>query len=258
MIKIILLGCFGRMGTAVQKAAALDAQMEIVAGVDIITPAGGVSFPIYTDVEQCQMPADVIIDFMPPSAIADTKKLLKFAAERQIPLILATTALPEDVMEEVRAASEKVGIFVAANLSLGIGLLVNFLNKAAKLLNEAGFDIEIMEKHHNKKLDSPSGTALLLAQSINQALDGKMKIVTDRSHTQVERGKDEIGIHALRGGNIVGEHSVVFAGADEVVEFTHIAGSRDVFATGAMKAAYFMKDKSPGLYGMQDLIESGM
>jgi len=156
----------------------------------------------------------------------------------------------------VRTASEKVAILQSPNMSLGINLLSNMLSRATKLLYDANFDVEIVEKHHNQKLDAPSGTALMLANTVNQALGGEMRIVNDRSNAHTKRERNEIGLHVLRGGSIVGEHSVVFAGLDEVIEFTHIAQSRDAFAVGALRAAEFIKGKPPGMYTMQDLINA--
>ena len=254
MIKIIVCGCFGRMGTVVCKLAAESADMEVVAGVDIVSTGAGLTFPTYSGISECSMDADVIIDFMPPTAVADTLAILEYSVKRRVPLVLCTTGLPTDVEASVKTASKKVAILQSPNMSLGINLLSNMLSRAARLLYDANFDVEIVEKHHNQKLDAPSGTALLLANTVNDALGGNMHIVNDRSQTHAKRSRDEIGVHALRGGSIVGEHSVVFAGLDEVIEFTHIAQSRDAFAVGALKAAKFIQGKSAGLYTMQDLI----
>ena len=256
MYKIIVCGCFGRMGSAVCRLASQSPDIEIVAGVDVMPPEGGLAYPIYTDITQCETPADAAICFYPPSATADIEILLEYCAKRQTPLVLCTTGLPHDVIAEVKAAAENIAVFQSANMSLGINLLVNMLDRAAKLLYDTDFDIEIIEKHHNKKLDAPSGTAYMLADAVNQALDGKMAYNHDRSQSREERSRNEIGIHAIRGGSIVGEHNVIFAGQDESIEFTHIAQSRDVFAVGALKAARFIKGKPPGLYDMQDLINS--
>ena len=256
MTRIILCGCFGRLGSAICRLAAPNPDIEIIAGVDILPPSGGLVYPIYPDINLCQTPADVVICCVPPSATADMEALLVYCANKQIPLVLCTTGLPAGILESIRQTANKVAVFQSANMSLGINLLANMLSRAAKLLYDVGFDIEILEKHHNQKLDAPSGTAYLLADAVNQALDGQMTYVYDRSKTSGKRSRDEIGIHAVRGGSIVGEHSVIFAGQDEVIEFTHEAGSRDVFAVGAIKAALFMKDKPPGLYTMQELINS--
>jgi len=244
------------MGSAVCRLAADNPGVEVVAGVDVMPPGGGLSYPIFTDINQCQLPADVVICFFRPTATADIEALLEYCVNKHFPLVLCTTGLPENTLNIVQQASSKTPILVSANLSLGINLLENMLTRATKLLFEAGFDIEIIEKHHNQKLDAPSGTAYLLADAANKALGGKMRYVNDRSQTKAKRTRNEIGIHALRGGTIVGEHNIIFAGQNEVVEFTHIAGSRDVFAVGAISAAKFIKDKPAGLYTMQELINS--
>jgi len=256
MTKIILCGCLGRLGSAICRLAAQDTETEIVAGVDIIPPSGGLAYPIYSDIIQCQQAADVVICVLPPSADAYIAALLDYCVKRQIPLVLCTTGLPGDILKRVQQAAEKVAIFQSANMSLGINLLVNMINRASKLLYNAGFDIEIVEKHHNQKLDAPSGTAYLLADAANQALGGKMAYVHDRSEASNKRANNEIGLHAIRGGTIVGEHNVIFAGQDELIELTHIAQSRDVFAVGTINAARFIKDKPLGLYNMQELINS--
>ena len=228
----------------------------MVAGVDILPPAGGLAYPIYSDINQCHTPADAVICVCPPTATADMEVLLEYCEKRQTPLVLCTTSLPEGILEGITRAAKKVAVFQSANMSLGVNLLADMLSRAAKLLYDAGFDIEIIEKHHNQKLDAPSGTAYLLADAVNTALGGRLQYVHDRSKTAAKRSRNELGLHAIRGGSIVGEHSVIFAGQDEVIEFTHEAGSRDVFAVGAIKAAQFIKGKPPGRYTMQDLIDS--
>ena len=255
MSKIIVCGCFGRMGKVVCSLAS-EHNMEVVAGIDIVSSGEGLAFPTFGDIMGCTMKADAIIDFLPPTAVQDTLAVLEYSVNNQVPLVLCTTGLSEEVEKAVIEASKKVAILQSPNMSLGINLLSNMLGRASKLLYGANFDIEIIEKHHNQKLDAPSGTALLLANTVNHALGGNMKYVNDRSGTHAKREKNEIGLHALRGGSIVGEHSVVFAGLDEVIEFTHIAQSRDAFAVGALKAAEFIKGKAPGMYTMQDLINS--
>jgi len=256
MTKIIVCGCFGRLGSAICRLAESHPDIDVVAGVDITPPAGGLLYPTHTDITQCQTPADAMICILPPSATADIEAMLDYAVKRQIPLVLCTTGLPVHTLDKVRTAATKVAILQSANMSLGVNLLANILTRTSKLLYDSGFDIEIVEKHHNQKLDAPSGTAYLLADAINDAIGGQMKYVNDRSQESAKRTRDEIGLHALRGGTIVGEHNVVFAGQDEVIELNHIAQSRDVFAVGALKAAQFVKDKPPGYYGMQDLINS--
>jgi len=256
MTKIIVCGCFGKLGSAVCRLAESNPGVEIITGVDILPPSGGLAYPIYSDINQCQTLADAVLCIVPPSATTDILAMLAYCLDRQIPLVLCTTGLPGDILAKVRQAAEGVAVFVSANMSLGINLLANMLARAAKLLYDVGFDIEIIEKHHNQKIDAPSGTAYLLADAANQALDGKMKYVHDRSKSSAKRNRDEIGLHAIRGGTIVGEHNIIFAGQDEVIELSHAALSRDVFAVGALKAASFISGKPPGYYGMQDLINA--
>jgi len=256
MTRIILCGCFGRLGSAICRIAAQSPDVEIVAGVDVMPPGGGLSYPIYSDITQCQQTADAVICCLPPSSTTDIVTQLEYCVQEQTPMVLCTTGLPDSILDAVQNASDKVAVFQSANMSLGINLLVNMLGRATKLLHDAGFDIEIIEKHHNQKLDAPSGTAYLLADAANQALDGKMQYTHDRSHARDKRSRNEIGLHALRGGSIVGEHNVIFAGQDELIELTHIAQSRDVFAVGAINAARFINNKPPGLYNMQALIDS--
>jgi 4-hydroxy-tetrahydrodipicolinate reductase len=243
------------MGTVVCRLAAENPKMEVVAGIEILEASGALPFPVYGDISQCAMPADAIVNFLPPTAaISDALAIVNYSVEKNVPLVICTTGMPAELEAALEKASQKVAILRSANMSLGINLLSSLLNRVSELLHGTGFDIEIIEKHHNQKLDSPSGTALLLADSINGALGGKMDYVNDRSQRHAKRSHDEIGLHALRGGTIVGEHSVIFAGRDEVIEFTHSALSRDVFAVGALKAAEFVSGKNPGLYTMQDLI----
>ena len=256
MTRIILCGCLGRLGSAIYCLSTQNPEVEVVAGVDVMPPSGGLSYPIYSDITQCQQHADVVICCYPPCATTDIEALLEYCVKSQTPILICTTGLPASTLEVVNSASKKVAVFLSANLSLGINLLVNMIGRASKLLHDAGFDIEIIEKHHNQKLDAPSGTAYLLADAANQALDNKMQYVHDRSQARDKRKRNEIGLHALRGGSIVGEHNIIFAGQDEVIELTHIAGSRDVFAVGAISAARFINNKPPGLYTMQELINS--
>jgi 4-hydroxy-tetrahydrodipicolinate reductase len=192
-----------------------------------------------------------VVDF---SGLSALRSLLEFGVERRIPLVICTTGLSPEDSAAVKNASEKVAVFQSANMSLGVNLLVNLLGRASRLLYDSGFDIEIEERHHNQKLDAPSGTALMLADSVNHALGGGMEYTRDRSGRREKRGRKEIGLTALRGGTIVGEHAVLFAGQDEIIEFKHGAYSREVFAVGALKAAQFMKGKPPGRYDMQDMI----
>jgi len=252
MIKVILCGCLGRMGTAVHDLAMQTVGMEIVAGVDVVTrPA---PYPIYTNIAECQVLADVVIDFLPPTAEEETIKIVDYCVVRELPLIVCTTALPKNIQNYIGEAAAKIAVLQSANLSLGLNLFINLLGQAAKMLHHVDFDIEIVEKHHNKKLDAPSGTAVVLANAINDALGGEMEIIHDRSGVHEPRKRNQIGVHAIRGGSIVGEHSVLFAGMGETLEFTHSAVSREVFAVGAVRAAQFMAGKPAGMYTMQDLV----
>ena len=250
---IILVGCFGRMGRVMRGVIGRDPSAEIVAGVDTAHRGDGIPFPLFNDINHCDMPADVIVDF---SGVGAIYSLLNFSTKKNIPLVICTTGYAADVYDDIRFAAQNAAIFQSHNMSLGVNLLVNTLKRVSKLLYDAQFDIEIIERHHYTKIDAPSGTALTLAESVNNALGGHMRIVNDRSNNRAKRERDEIGVHSLRGGTIVGDHSVVFAGLDEVIEFNHSIYSRDVFAVGALKAAQFMKGKPPGFYTMQDLLDS--
>lgn len=256
-MKIIVCGSRGRMGVSVCQLAMMNPDIEIVAGIDVPVAMRVESFyPYFGGINEFTGNADVIIDFLPPTAVDETLAILDFSVSRQVPLVLCTTGIPPNVESAIAKAAQKVAILRSGNMSMGINLLSSLLKRISPLLHEAGFDIEIIEKHHNQKIDAPSGTALLLANSINGALDEKMQYVNDRSHAHKTRSRDEIGLHALRGGTIVGEHSVVFAGHNEVIEFKHSAQSREVFAVGALKAAEFLLGKPSGLYSMLDLFET--
>ena len=225
MVKIIMHGCNGHMGQVISGLAAKDPGAEIVAGIDI-ADQGKNSYPVFTDMDACQTEADVVIDF---SSAKATDALLDYCVKRQIPVVLCTTGLSEEQLAKVEEAAGKVAVLRSANMSLGINTLLKLLQDAAKVLAAAGFDMEVVEKHHRLKLDAPSGTALALADSLNEAMDGKYHYVYDRSQRREQRDDLEIGISAVRGGTIVGEHEVIFAGPDEVIEFKHTAYSKAVF-----------------------------
>jgi len=252
--KIILLGCFGRMGEATSKLAATMPNVEIVYGTDMVASQEPRSYPTSSSIGSCHTPADAVISFLPPGAADDLSAAIKYCIQKNIPLIICTTGLPQHINQEIANAAAHIAIMHSPNMSLGVNLLASIVQQAAKLLYNAHFDIEIVEKHHNKKIDAPSGTAVMLADTVNTALGGNMQIVSDRSQTQAVRSRNEIGMHAVRGGTIVGEHSIIFAGQDEVVEISHAALSRNVFAAGALEAAKFIAGKVPGMYTMQDLI----
>jgi len=258
MTKIILNGCMGKLCSAIRILAENDKYCEIVSGIDIAGSGAALAFPIYSDISLWDGEGDVVVDC---SVVEAIPTLLEFGIKRQIPLVICTTGLTDKLMADVHSASKKVAVLQSANMSLGINLLVSMVSKAAKILYDSKFDIEIIEKHHNEKVDAPSGTALLLADAIAKALDEKdekMEYIYDRSGQRKKRDAKEIGIHALRGGTIVGEHSVVFAGCDEVIEFNHQALSKEIFAVGALKAARFIKGKPPGFYTMQDIMDEQM
>ena len=250
MVKIIMHGCNGHMGQVISGIVEKDPDAEIVAGIDI-ADQGKNSYPVFTDIDACQVEADAIIDF---SSAKATDKLLEYSAARQIPVVLCSTGLSQEQLAKVEETSRKVAVLKSANMSLGINTLLKLVQDAARVLAAAGFDMEIVEKHHNQKLDAPSGTALALADSMNEALDEAYTYKYDRSQERKKRDPYEIGISSVRGGNIVGEHEVIFAGQDEVIEFKHTAYSKAVFAKGAVEAAKFLHDKGAGHYDMADVI----
>lgn len=249
VVRIIMNGCNGKMGKTICNLMANDDNCEIVAGIDIVS--SNATFPTYLDINDCDMPADAIIDFSTASVVPS---VLRYAVEKKIPIVICTTGLSNETLESINEAAKIIPVFRSANMSLGINLIASLIKKAVPILDEAGFDIEIVEKHHNQKIDAPSGTALLLADALNNTMDKKYNYVYDRSQIREKRDSKEIGIHAVRGGTIVGEHSVIFAGKDEVIEFTHTATSKEVFAVGAVKAAKFIVGKKAGMYDMQDIM----
>jgi 4-hydroxy-tetrahydrodipicolinate reductase len=250
MTNIILHGCGGKMGKVVESIVAADDNCQIVAGIDPSTPQA--NYPVFATPEQCNVAADVIIDFSIASAIPN---LLAFSKAKQIPVVLCTTGFSAELDEEVKAVSADVAVLKSANMSVGVNLILSLVQKAADVLFDSGFDIEIVEKHHNQKIDAPSGTALAIADSINEALDNKMHYVYDRSQVREKRERHEIGIHSLRGGTISGEHDVVFAGKDEVVTISHLAISKEIFAVGAVKAAKYLAGKPAGFYSMKNVMK---
>ena len=251
MTNIILNGCNGKMGSVITELVSHDNDCKIVAGFDI-NDFIKQDYPVYTDISKCTLKADVIIDFSHPSALDG---LLKYALETKTAIIAATTGLSEEQKEMIVEASKQIPVFMSANMSLGINLLINLAKKAAMLLGN-DFDIEIIEKHHNQKIDAPSGTALSIADEISSVLDNPPQYVYDRHNRRTKRAKNEIGLHAVRGGTIVGEHEVLFAGHNEVISLSHSAQSKEVFAAGAIRAAKFLKDKPSGYYSMTDLVNS--
>ncbi len=254
MIKIIMHGCNGAMGQVISQLAAGMEDVRIVAGIDV-NPVRKNEYPVYDSLEDCREKADVIVDF---AAAAAVDHLLDYCVERQIPLVLCTTGLTEAQIAKVQDSAGKVAILRSANMSLGVNLLLKLVKDAARVLAGAGFDMEIVEKHHNRKLDAPSGTALALADSLNEALEQEYHYEYDRSKRHMKRDPKEIGISSVRGGTIVGDHDVIFAGQDEVVTISHTAYSRAIFGKGALQAAVFLAGKPAGLYTMADVIETAV
>lgn len=250
MVRVILVGSSGRMGRAIADAAKAGEAVKIVAGVDLYKV--DCDFPVFDTPDQCDIEADCVIDFSNPSV---TLNVVDMCRRLGIPLVMATTGLDQDRLDALEDLSKTVAVFTSANMSLGVNLLIRLSKMAAAML-EGSFDIEIVERHHNQKLDAPSGTALALADAINETLQTKDTYVYDRQSRRERRDPHEIGISSIRGGNIVGEHEVLFAGRDEIVSLTHRATSREVFAVGALRAAEFMAGKTAGRYNMNDLIDS--
>ena len=250
MVRIIMHGCNGKMGQVITGLVADDPNAQIVAGIDIADNRDN-GYPVFTDIKKCDVAADVIVDF---AAAAAVDALLDYSVEKQIPVVLCTTGVSDEQLARVKESSKKVAILKSANMSLGINTLMKLLKDAANVFAPAGYDIEIVEKHHNQKVDAPSGTAIALADSINEARGGEYEYVYDRSQVRKKRDKKELGISAVRGGTIVGEHEVIFAGIDEVIEFKHTAYSKSVFAKGAVEAAKFLAGKPAGMYDMADVI----
>ncbi|MCX7749680.1 MAG: 4-hydroxy-tetrahydrodipicolinate reductase [Clostridia bacterium] len=251
MINILMSGCNGKMGQVISRLAEQSDELRISAGYDIQDSKKN-PYPVFTDLKNCDAKLDAIIDFSNPAAL---DSILDFALSKKIPLVMATTGLSQAQVKKLEVSAKEIPIFFSANMSLGINLLLDLVKKAAKVL-EGNFDIEIVEKHHNQKLDAPSGTALAIADNINSALEKKQEYIYDRHSRRKKRSKTEIGIHAVRGGTIVGDHSVIFAGNDEIIEINHMAMSKDIFGSGALRAAKFIYNKKPGLYNMNDLIAS--
>lgn len=249
-MKVIIVGCNGKMGTMLHEVIASEENMEIVAGVDVVD-LGKYDFPIFASVAECNVAADVVIDFS-NAKISD--KVMEDCAAKKLPLVLCTTGLSEAQYAHLDEVAKQIPVLQSSNMSLGINTLKKVLSIVSPVLKEAGFDIEIVERHHNQKLDAPSGTAILLADAINDSLEKECHYVYDRSQVRQKRDSMEIGISAVRGGTIVGDHEVIYAGQDEVLEFSHHAYSRAVFAKGAVQAAKFLANQSAGRYNMNDVI----
>lgn len=249
MTKVILCGCNGKMGQAIVNAISQREDCVIACGVD---PYGtnNYDFTTYKSFEEVTGEYDAIIDFSNPAVI---ESLLNFAVTNSVPAVICTTGLSATQVEDIKKASEKTAIFYSGNMSLGVNLLIELAKQATKVLGN-DFDIEIVEKHHNQKIDAPSGTALMIADGISEELEKEPQYVYDRHSYRKKRANNEIGIHAIRGGTIVGEHDVIFAGNDEVLTISHQAQSKGLFATGAINGAIFLKNKKPGMYNMSDML----
>mgnify|MGYP000174563066 CR=1 FL=1 len=251
MVKMIMHGCRGAMGHVITGLAAEDEDIRIVAGIDV-REGTDLGYPVFPSLDQCSVKADVIVDFASPKAVDG---LLAYSCSRQIPVVLCTTGLSEEQLAKVKETAKETAVLKSANMSLGINLLLKLLKEATAVLAPAGYDMEIVERHHNQKLDAPSGTALALADSMNEAMENQYHYVYDRSQDRKKRDAKEIGISAVRGGTIVGDHEVIYAGTDEVIEFKHTAYSKTVFGKGAVEAAKFLAGKPAGMYDMSDVIQ---
>lgn len=249
MIRILLSGCNGKMGRTITEKVNNFPGLTIVAGVDRNTSS--CSYPVYEKIADCTVDSDVILDFSRPDALDN---LIDYAKAKSLPLILCTTGFTPDQLVKIQLAAVEIPIFRSANMSIGINVINNMLRKVSSLLYD-NFDIEIIEKHHNQKVDAPSGTALLLGDTIRDSLREETIYVHGREGIS-KRSHKEIGIHAIRGGSIVGEHEVIFAGDGETIEFKHTALSRDVFAIGALKACEFMYGKDKGFYSMDNVVNN--
>ena len=251
MIKVAINGINGKMGKVLSNAVRTQEDMELVCGFDIYDD-GTNGCPVYKAPSDCPEKVDVVIDFSHPALF---EGLLEYGVSTKTPLVIATTGLSAEQKEKMVEVSKKVAIFHSANMSLGVNLLIDLVKQAAQVLY-GNFDIEIIEKHHNQKIDAPSGTALMIADEIADSLDDSMQYVYDRHSVRKKREKTEIGIHAVRGGTIVGEHEVPFAGKDEMISVTHTATSKEIFATGGVRAARFLAGKQNGYYSMKDVISN--
>lgn len=250
MIRLIMHGCNGHMGQVISGLVKEDPEAEIVAGIDMMDNREN-GYPVFTDIDACDVEADAMIDF---SSFKAADKVLEYCAAKKLPLVLCTTGLTPEQLDKMKELSKETAILRSANMSLGINTLLKLIQDAAKVLATAGFDMEIVEKHHKLKCDAPSGTALALADSLNDAMDQAYHYTFDRSQRHEQRDAKEIGVSAVRGGTIVGEHDVIFAGPDEVITFSHQAYSKGVFGKGAVEAAKYLAGKLAGMYDMSNVI----
>ena len=249
MKTILLCGCNGKMGQVITHCVKERTDCRIAAGIDI-SGASQDDYPVVTSPEQLDWDADVMIDFSHPSAL---NALLDYALKHKTPAVLCTTGYSLEQVQSIHEASKRIPVFYSGNMSLGINLLIALAKTAASVLGD-GFDVEIIEKHHNQKIDAPSGTALMIADAVSECMARPAEYVYDRHSQRKKRAKNEIGIHSVRGGSIVGEHEILFAGHDEIVSISHSARSKEIFAVGAVNAAVFLAGQKPGMYNMNDLI----
>ena len=250
-MNIILCGCNGKMGQAIVNESQKFCNMNIVAGVDIKSDSSKY-FPIFSSINDVNIKADIIIDFSNPLAL---NSILEYSQNQKLPVVICTTGFSKEQVEKINEASKNIPVFYSGNMSLGINLLIELCQKATNVLGDS-FDIEIIEKHHNQKIDAPSGTALMIANGISEHLDEKYEYKYNRTTSREKRKKNEIGIHSIRGGTITGDHEVIFAGKDEIITISHHAASRNIFANGAINAAKYILNKTPGLYKMKNLINN--
>ena len=251
MVKIIMRGCNGKMGQVITDLVREDEGAVIVAGIDRIDNHDN-GYPVYSSLKLCDIEADVLIDF---SSVHGLDDMLSSAIERKLPVVLCTTGFSEEQLKLISDSSKHIPILRSANMSMGINTIMKVLKSVTKVLADANFDIEIVERHHNQKVDAPSGTAIALANVINEALNNEYDYIYDRSQIREKRNKKEIGLSAVRGGTIVGEHEIIFAGTDEVIEIKHTAYSKAIFAKGAIQGAKYLVTKAPGLYDMSKVVD---
>lgn len=250
MVNIIMHGCNGAMGQVISSMVQEMEGIRIAAGIDLHTEKK-YDYPVYASLKECTENADAVVDFASPRAVDG---LLEYCLEKKLPLVLCTTGLTQEQLKKAEEASRHIPVLRSANMSLGVNLLLKLIQDAANVLGNRGFDMEIVEKHHNQKKDAPSGTALAMAEAVNEAMGGRYHFVTDRSSVHEKRDSGEIGISSVRGGSIVGEHDMIYAGKDEVLTISHTAYSKAIFAKGALEAAKFLAGKQPGFYSMTDVI----
>lgn len=251
LIKVLMNGCNGKMGQTIASLLEEDIDIKIVAGVDKHPDRYINAFPVYYNINEAREDIDVLVDFSNPSSLPE---ILDYGINKRTAMVVATTGLSQDDYERLRQASELIPLFVSANMSIGINILLDLVGDAASAMHNS-FDIEIIEKHHNEKKDAPSGTALMLADEINDKLNNKMHYIYDRSTTSDKRDKNDIGILSVRAGSIPGEHTIIFAGQDEILEIKHTALSRKIFAKGTLEAVKYISNKSNGLYNMRTLLK---